>query len=123
MLETYVPILLAFLVAAGMGSILVAVNALLAPRRPTAVKAEPYECGIPSEGSLGSRFSVRFFLTAVLFLLFDVEVVFLFPWAVSFQDFLAAGQGPYILGTMLFFLFLLEIALVYVIKKGALTWE
>lgn len=123
MLNAYAPVLLAFVMAAIVGFTTQALAGLLAPRRPTAIKGQPFECGIPSTGAVGAHYSVRFFLVAVLFLLFDVEAVFLFPWAVVFRDFLKQGAGVFLLVEMSVFLGILLLGLFYVWKKGALRWE
>jgi len=123
MIYTYFPVGLAFAVALVIGLSMVGISSLLSKSNPNAVKGEPFECGIPSHGTLGEHYSVRFFLTSVLFLLFDVEVVFLFPWASVFKGFLDQGQGLFLLAEMGFFLAILALGLVYVVKKGALEWE
>ncbi len=105
---------LAILVPLGM----LGVQRLLAPRRPDALKQSPYECGAPPIGTPHPRVPVKFYLVAVLFLLFDIEVVFLFPWSV-----LASKLGWIGLTQILFFLGVLEVGLVYVWRKGALEWE
>jgi NADH-quinone oxidoreductase subunit A len=97
---------------------LLLVQKLLAPRMPNARKLQSYECGAPILGTAHPRLPIKFYLTAVLFLLFDIEVVFLFPWAASFT-----GLGGIGLATMLIFLGVLEIGLLYVWRKGALEWE
>ena len=96
---------------------------LIGPRNPDYVKSTPFECGLPSKGSVGQRYSVRFFLVAVLFLLFDVEAVFLFPWATIFREFVSQGYGLYMLSTMGFFLFIIILGFVYEWKKGTMEWE
>ncbi len=98
--------------------VLLGAQKLLAPRRPSAEKGEPYECGVPALGSAHQRLPIKFYLVAVLFLLFDIEVVFLFPWSVAFSKLGWIG-----LTQMLLFLGFLEVALVYVWLKGALEWE
>jgi NADH-quinone oxidoreductase subunit A len=123
MIHSYVPVVIAFVVAVGLSAVIFTLGSIIGPKRPNKVKSEPYECGIPSTGIIGERFSVKFFLVAVIFLLFDVEVVFLFPWASVFQKFLMGGHGLYILGTMAFFLFFLLLGLLYDWKKGGLKWE
>lgn len=123
MIYTYFPVGLAFAVALVIGLSMVGISSLLSKSSPNAVKGEPFECGIPSNGTFGERYSVRFFLTSVLFLLFDVEAVFLFPWASVFKGFLDQGQGLFLLVEMGFFLAILALGLVYVVKKGALEWE
>ena len=98
--------------------LLLGAQKVLAPRRPSAAKEAPYECGVPGLGSAHQRMPVKFYLVAVLFLLFDIEVVFLFPWSVLFRK-----LGWFGLTQMLIFLLFLELALVYVWLKGALEWE
>lgn len=99
------------------------VNRVLAQRVRTknAIKDSAYECGVKSEGVIHTRFSVKFYVTAMLFILFDIEVVFLIPWAFIYRDFLANNIA--ILSPILFFLFVLVLGLVYEVKKGALEWE
>ncbi len=94
------------------------VQRLLAPHRPDAAKAAPYECGAPPLGTAHPRMPIKFYVVAVLFLLFDVEVVFLFPWSV-----LARDLGWMGLAQMLLFLGVLEVGLLYVWRKRALEWE
>lgn len=91
---------------------------LLAPRRPSAVKAEAFECGNPASGPAWERFSVKFYLTAILFIVFDLEVVFLYPWAVLFRR-----LGVFGLVEMAIFVGVLTLGLVYVWRKGALEWD
>jgi len=123
MLETYVPVFMAFITAILLAAFLLGLGSVLGPRKPSKVKGEPFECGIPSKGTLGERYSVGFFLVALIFLIFDVEVVFLFPWASVFREFVDNGHGYYILGTMGVFLFFLILGLFYDWKKGGLKWE
>jgi NADH-quinone oxidoreductase subunit A len=105
---------LALLVPAG----LMGIQALLAPRRPNPLKLTPFECGAPTLGSAHQRLPVKFYVVAVLFLLFDIETVFLFPWAVLFRQ-----LGLFGLVEMGVFLAVLVFGLVYVWRKGALEWE
>ena len=123
MIETYVPVLLAFFFASLIGFFMLVLGSKIGPRRPNKVKLEPFECGIPSKGMLGERHSIRFFLVAVIFLIFDVEVVFLFPWATVFREFQKNGAGFYIFMSMALFLFFLVLGLFYDWKKGGLKWE
>jgi len=97
---------------------LLVVQRLLAPKRPDALKETTYECGAPPLGTAHPRMPIKFYLVAVLFLLFDIEVVFLFPWAV-----LSSKLGWIGLAQMLIFLGVLEIGLLYVWRKGALEWD
>lgn len=117
-LSEYLPILMLLGVALIFGLITVTLSSLIGPRNPTAEKLSPYECGIPPVGSSRDRFSIRFYLIAMLFILFDIEVVFLFPWAVVLRSLKLTG-----LITMGIFILVLLIGFLYVWKKGALEWE
>jgi NADH-quinone oxidoreductase subunit A len=121
--HNYLPLLFVI----GLGLVFAGLFLLLSfsfgPKKPTASKLDVYECGVPPTGDARERFSVKFFLIAMIFLLFDVEVVFLFPWAVLLKEFKAAGLGMQALASMGFFLFVLGFGLVYEWKRGALDWE
>ncbi|MCP9493548.1 MAG: NADH-quinone oxidoreductase subunit A [Pyrinomonadaceae bacterium MAG19_C2-C3] len=121
-LIAYLPILLMFLVAAGFGSSQVILSALLGQRKATKTKLMPYECGKDPVGSARERFSVKFYLIAMLFILFDIEVIFLVPWAVVFRDFVASGNAAFIYIEMMVFVALLLVGYVYVVKKGTFEW-
>ncbi|MBF0491291.1 MAG: NADH-quinone oxidoreductase subunit A [Deltaproteobacteria bacterium] len=123
MSNPYVPILLLFAIAFIFSGAFVGLSALFGPKKPTVSKNETYECGMPIVGSPRERFSVKFYLVAIIFILFDVEAVFLFPWAVLLNTFKAAGAGLFIFWEMLAFLVVLFLGLVYVWKRGALDWE
>jgi NADH-quinone oxidoreductase subunit A len=114
----YVAILVSFALAALVAGVLLGAGAFLRPRRPSAVKAEAFECGNPSSGPAWGRFSVKFYLTAILFIVFDVEVVFMYPWAVSFRS---LGMFGFI--EMTLFVLVLTLGLVFVWRKGALEWD
>jgi NADH-quinone oxidoreductase subunit A len=114
----YVAVLVSFGIAALVAGIFMGAGALIRPRRPSAVKAEPFECGNPSSGPAWGRFSVKFYLTAILFIVFDVEVVFLYPWAVMFRP-----LGLFGFVEMAIFVFILTLGFVYVWRKGALQWN
>lgn len=101
MVENYFPIIIVFLVAAGFAFVSLIATHLFGPRVPNAVKMMPYESGIDQVGDTRIRVSIRFFLIALLFIIFDIEIVFLYPWAVVFKDFLSAG--PFIFLKWLFF--------------------
>jgi NADH-quinone oxidoreductase subunit A len=117
--EPYVPLLIVLVIAAGMGLLISQVSGLLGPRRKSAIKSVPFECGSePSPGSARQRFAVKFYVVALLFIVFDVEAVFLYPWAVRFQE---LGWFGYV--EMVIFAATLVVALIYVWKKGALDWE
>ncbi|RYZ67523.1 MAG: NADH-quinone oxidoreductase subunit A [Proteobacteria bacterium] len=83
----------------------------------------PYECGIPGEETEDSKVTVKFYLTAILFILFDIEIIFMYPWAVTFLDFVKQGQGLYILGGMGVFVLLFIVGLVWEVKSRALDWN
>lgn len=118
----YLPILIQICLAGGIAGLVVFLSHLLGQRsRTNKIKDSPYECGIKPEGPVHTRFSVKFYLTAMLFILFDIEVVFLIPWAFIYREFLA--QGISILGPILFFIGVLVLGLAYEMKKGALDWE
>jgi NADH-quinone oxidoreductase subunit A len=116
----YVPILIFALVAVALSAIAVLVPAFFGPRRPTSVKLAPYESGKLPIGPARRRVLVHYYLYAVLFILFDIEVVLLFPWAVVFQDMLPRWKGL-VEGAV--FVGILVLGLFYVWKKGGLEWE
>ncbi|MCI0693636.1 NADH-quinone oxidoreductase subunit A [candidate division KSB1 bacterium] len=123
MLEDYVPVLLHALVAVGFATVALLANLLLGragKRNP--VKDSAYECGMPAEPGPQPRFSVKFYLVAMLFILFDIEIVFMYPWAVVFTTFVAK-YGPVIFWSMLSFIVILLFGYAYAIKKGALDWS
>ncbi|MGC8659795.1 MAG: NADH-quinone oxidoreductase subunit A [Desulfomonilaceae bacterium] len=118
MIESYVPILVILLVSAFIGSAIIVLSTLLAKRTPTPIKLMPYECGMDPIGGARRRFSVRFFIIGMLFIVFDIELIFLFPWAKIFDKLLLFGFVE-----MLLFVLILLAGLIYVWKKGALEWE
>lgn len=117
-LMNYMPIALMFLLAAGFVGLTMVVTHWLGPKRKTKVKLESFECGIESTGNARQAFPIRYFLVAILFVLFDVEVIFMYPWAVNFKDFGVTGFLQ-----MLVFLTLLLVGFFYIIKKKALEWK
>lgn len=118
----YLPFLIQVFLAAAITCVIIAVSQLLGQRaRHTKIKDSAYECGVPAEGAIHTRFSVKFYLTALLFMLFDLEVVILVPWTFIYREFLANHIA--ILGPILFFLGVLVLGLIYEVKKGALEWE
>jgi NADH-quinone oxidoreductase subunit A len=123
MLESAVPVLLVLLVAMLFAALFLLLSYVLGPRRRDPLKEAPYECGIPARSTIQIRFFVRFFLVALLFLLFDLEAVFLYPWVVTFRPFLEAGLGTYSLGVMGIFMVILVVGLVYEWRKGGLEWQ
>jgi NADH-quinone oxidoreductase subunit A len=114
----YWPVLLFILVAIGLGIALLVIGMLAGPRRPESEKLAPYECGFEAFEDARMRFDVRYYLLAILFIIFDLEIAFLFPWAVVFKQI-----GLVALIEMALFLLLLVIGFAYVWKKGALEWE
>ena len=123
MLERYLPILLLLgLVLAFAGGGVVASD-LLGGHRRSSGKGRAYECGMPPEGSARVRLSIHFYLVAVLFILFDVESVFLVLWAAAARELTAAGVGGLVLAEIVVFVGLLVLALVYVWRKGGLDWD
>ena len=119
MLRNYVPVIVFAGLGIVVGSALVALNSIIGPRRPSRVKSEPYESGIPTEVSRTFRFGVSFYLIAMLFILFDIEVVFLYPVGVI----LNSADSVFVLAEILIFVALLLVALIYVWRKGALDWK
>lgn len=117
----YFPVLLLFLVALAISFAVIFGAALLGPKRPNKFKNSVYECGVPPSGDAKKRFSVRFYLVALSFLLFDVEVALLFPWALAYRKFL--GVNFFILGVMLFFMTMITVAFLYEWRRGGLEWE
>jgi NADH-quinone oxidoreductase subunit A len=120
----YLPILLMFVVAAGFAVGNVLLSQLVGQRKSTRTKLMPYECGKDPVGSARERFSVKFYLIAMIFILFDIEVIFMIPWAVVFKPFAAAGSDMRLLiyVEMMLFVVLLLVGYVYVVKKGAFDW-
>jgi NADH-quinone oxidoreductase subunit A len=123
MAEQFLPIVLILTVAVGLAALLLGVSFWLGPKRPTDLKQSTYECGVPPRGSTQIRFFVRFFLIALLFLLFDLEAVFLYPWVILFRTFLADGRAVFALVEMGIFGLVLVVGLAYVWRKGGLEWQ
>jgi NADH-quinone oxidoreductase subunit A len=124
MLQDYLPILLQVIVAIGFAAFALVASVVLGrvgKRNP--VKDSPYECGMIPLGESQPRFSVKFYLVAMLFILFDIEIVFMYPWAVVYRDYLAQFNPWTIFGSMLAFVVILMVGFVYALKKGALDWK
>ena len=123
----YIPILLIFVMAAGLASVIIFLSRFVGRHRPTKEKLEPYECGVEPVGTARERQSVKFYLVAMVFLLFDIEAVFLVPWAVVFSGVLKDPELyrlKYIFyGEMMLFMVVLFVGLVYVWRKGILEWS
>lgn len=114
----YLPIIIQLIVALGFVVTTMFATHRLGPKRQTAEKLQPFESGIASVGNARNPFSIKYFLVAILFVLFDVEVIFMYPWAVNFREFGVPG-----LIEMFLFMGLLLLGFIYVIKKGVLDWE
>lgn len=114
----FLPIVLSFIVAFGFVATTIFVTHKLGPKRKTKIKDDTFECGIESQGNARIPFSIKYFLVAILFVLFDVEVIFMYPWAVNFKS---LGLVGFI--EMLTFVAFLLVGFYYILKKGALKWE
>ena len=122
MIRDYIPVLLHVVVAIGFAVSALLVSVLLGKAgRRTRTKDSAYECGMVPEGEVQPRFSVKFYLVAMLFILFDVEIVFMYPWAVVYKEQIA--QSKMILWSMLSFVSILMVGYAYALKKGALDWK
>ena len=113
----YLPVLLFVLVGLGFGAVTIGLSTIIVPRRENAVKNSPYECGVEPIGEATERFSVRFYLVAILFLIFDVETVFLLPWAILFDRLALVGFIE-----MVTFIAILVVGYAYAWRRGALAW-
>ena len=118
LLREYLPVLVFLGVAVGLGIVLILAAVIIAPSDPDPEKVSAYECGFNAFDEARMKFDVRFYLVAILFIIFDLEVAFLFPWAVAFQD-----VGELGFWSMMVFLAVLTIGFAYEWKKGALEWE
>jgi NADH-quinone oxidoreductase subunit A len=123
MIDSAVPVLLVLLTAVLFAGLFLGLSYLFGPRRRDPLKESPYECGIPARGSVQIRFFIRFFMVALLFLLFDLETVLLIPWVLTFRSFLEAGAGGYALIVLGVFLLVLVVGLIYEWRKGGLEWQ
>jgi NADH-quinone oxidoreductase subunit A len=124
MVRDYLPILLQVIVAIGFAAVALLISVIVGRvgrRNPT--KDSAYECGMLPLGEAQPRFSVKFYLVAMLFILFDIEIVFMYPWAVVYRDYIAQFGGLTILGSMFGFIAILMVGFVYAVKKGALNWK
>jgi NADH-quinone oxidoreductase subunit A len=123
MLENYLPVLLQVVIACGFAAVTLLISVMLGKSaKRNEMKDSPYECGMLPIGDAQPRFSVKFYIVAMLFVLFDIEVVFLYPWAVIYKDYIAT-VSPAIFGTMLGFVSILGVAFLYAWRKGALSWK
>ncbi len=118
MLQNYIPILIFIGVALVMGGVILAAGRVLGPHRPDSEKNSPYECGFEAFEDARMKFDVRYYLVAILFIIFDLEIAFLFPWAVALKEVGMVGFAA-----MMLFLVVLTVGFIYEWKKGALEWE
>jgi NADH-quinone oxidoreductase subunit A len=123
MLYQYVAIAILLVLTTAVAVIAISLGELFGPKRETKRKSMPYESGMVPLGKGTRQMPVRFYLIAVLFILFDIEVIFFLPWAVSFRDFINVGQGTFIFLEMLVFILILLVGYFYAWKKGAFEWE
>lgn len=117
----YIPVILTIIITLCLGIVILFFNAIIGPKRKTTTKGMPFECGMDPVGEPRKRFSVKFYLVAIFFIVFDIETVFLFPWAVIFRELLSENFVAFFEGVI--FIGVLAVALLYVWKKGALEWE
>ena len=122
MLIEYFPLIIFVGIAGAFGVFVVIASYLVGQHKPTPTKMAPFECGVTTVGSSRRRIPIRYYLVAMLFLLFDIEIVFIYPWAVVFRD-LKGAMGILIFFEMLVFIGILIVAYVYIWKRGALEWE
>ena len=123
MTDQFLPVFFQILIAAGFAAVALTLSVVLGKSaRRNATKDSPYECGMLPVGDGAPRFSVKFYLVAMLFVIFDIEVVFMYPWAVQFRDLVAGGNATALL-SMAGFAGILAFAYVYALRKGALTWK
>lgn len=122
MLESYIPIMLILAISILFAVVNVRLSSLLGPSRPNKEKLSTYESGVEPVGTAHDRFSVKFYMVGVLFILFDIEIVFLYPWAVSFLN-LDQVRMVYSFISVIVFIIILLVGYIYILKKGALKWD
>ncbi len=121
-LEQYLPVAVYIVIVLVTGATMLGLSVLLGPKNKIAGKGTPYECGVPLLGEARQRFSIRFYLVAILFVLFDIETVFLIPWAVTYRD-LLGSMGWVVIAEMLVFIGILFTGYIYAWKRGGLEWD
>lgn len=121
--SAFIPLLVLMVIAVILASALVVLSWFLGPKKPSAAKLAPYECGVTPVGSARERFPVKFYLIAMLFIVFDIETVFLYPWAVTFTQWHSHALQAFSFGEMIVFIAILFVGYIYVWKKGAFEWE
>ena len=123
MTHTFLPILIMLIIAAGIGGVILALNWVIGRHQRNPSKLAPYESGVPPLDQNRKRINVRFYQIAMLFILFDIEAAFLYPWAVIYRDASHGPSGMFLFGEMLLFIGLLGVGYVYVWKKKAFDWD
>ena len=123
MLADYLPVAILLILGTVLAFGFIGLSHLVGARRPTKVKLDPYECGVEPVGDAHQRFSVKFYLVGMLFILFDIETVFLIPWAVIYRETVLMPGGWFILVEMISFMIVLTLGLAYAWRKGALEWD
>jgi NADH-quinone oxidoreductase subunit A len=118
MLDNYIPVLIFIVIGLGLGAVMIMMGAMLGPHRPDSEKQSPYECGFEAFEDSRMKFDVRYYLVAILFIIFDLEIAFLFPWAVVLDE---IGMFGFL--AMMVFLGVLVVGFIYEWRKGALEWE
>ncbi len=118
MLDNYIPVLIFIVIGLGLGTVMIMMGAMLGPSRPDSAKQSPYECGFEAFEDSRMKFDVRYYLVAILFIIFDLEIAFLFPWAVILDE---IGMFGFL--AMMVFLGVLVVGFIYEWRKGALEWE
>lgn len=121
LLNTYIPVLVMGLGAAVVAAVLIGLSALLGPRRPSPQKVAPYECGVTPIGSARERFPIKFYLVAMLFIVFDIETIFLYPWAVTYRS--SGSMMLFNFGEMAVFVAILLVGYVYIWRRGGFEWD
>lgn len=122
-MKEYLPILIVFIFVLGFAVTNIALSLLIGKHKNTRAKLMPYECGMDPVGSARQRFSVKFYLVAMLFILFDIEAIFLVPWAVVFRELIQRLSRPFVFFEMMIFIGVLLVGYVYVWKKGLFEWN
>ena len=119
------PVIIMTFILLAFGAVIVVGTSLLGPRNKRNNRAQmmPYECGVPGTETNDSKISIKFYLTAILFILFDIEIIFMYPWAVKFMDSIKEGTGGYMLAVMGVFVVLFVVGLVWEVKSKALDWK
>ncbi|MCB9236201.1 MAG: NADH-quinone oxidoreductase subunit A [Bacteroidia bacterium] len=118
----YLPLIILIIIAGAVAFLLTGASRVLGPLRPNKIKESAYESGMDPVGTAHERFSIKFYLVAMLFILFDIEIVFMYPWAVQYKE-LEAAYGSFPLVEMLVFVAILFVGYIYILKKGGLDWD